>query len=241
MTAWLFVYEGRFTEMRETNAAEKSLLESVLSSLAVTPHLFLSAHMDRFVDCIREILMDFSDNHGLCVLAISCVSRFLQVESGEAFLQKICPVIQQYLPMIAGAVFPNKETIARLVALLASREHDPKWACWLLQETCSSSASYDRCCESCIQELSRTSSQMSLEDLWTASRAFFSQYVTREMNVDRYHFFARSFLHLLEMCDGEDTSTRQTLRTDWEEAKRVMLQTHQESAALPTVESIIQK
>lgn len=34
---------------------------------------------------------------------------------------------------------------------------------------------------------------------------------------------------------------RQTLRTDWEEAKRVMLQTHQESAALPTVESIIQK
>ena len=62
-----------------------------------------------------------------------------------------------------------------------------------------------------------------------------------QLDVDRYHFFARSFLHLLEMCDGEDTSTRQTLRTDWEEAKRVMLQTHQESAALPTVESIIQK
>ena len=52
MTAWLFVCEGRFTEMRDTNATEKSLLDSVLSSLAVTPHLFLSAHMDRFVDCI---------------------------------------------------------------------------------------------------------------------------------------------------------------------------------------------
>ena len=38
--------------MRDTNATEKSLLDSVLSSLAVTPHLFLSAHMDRFVDCI---------------------------------------------------------------------------------------------------------------------------------------------------------------------------------------------
>lgn len=201
MTAWLFVYEGRFTEMRETNAAEKSLLESVLSSLAVTPHLFLSAHMDRFVDCIVKsrrwldcrgrfswISATITDCACLLSPASRCFSfllsrsRFLQVESGEAFLQKICPVIQQYLPMIAGAVFPNKETIARLVALLASREHDPKWACWLLQETCSSSASYDRCCESCIQELSKTSSQMSLEDLWTASRAFFSQYVTREMS-----------------------------------------------------------
>ena len=33
---------------------------------------------------------------------------------------------------------------------------------------------------------------------------------------------------------------RQTLRADWEEAKRVMLQTQQESAVLPAVESIIQ-
>lgn len=141
MTAWLFVYEGRFTEMRETNAAEKSLLESVLSSLAVTPHLFLSAHMDRFVDCIVKsrrwldcrgrfswISATITDCACLLSPASRCFSsllsrsRFLQVESGEAFLQKICPVIQQYLPMIAGAVFPNKETIVRLVALLASRE-----------------------------------------------------------------------------------------------------------------------
>ena len=59
MTAWLFVYEGRFTEMRETNGTEKSLLDSVLSSLAVTPRLFLSAHMDCFVACIVVLYYGF--------------------------------------------------------------------------------------------------------------------------------------------------------------------------------------
>ena len=109
-------------------------------------------------------------------------SRFLQMEGDSSLLQQICPVMQQYLPMIAGVVFPNKEVIARFVALLASKDKDSRWACWLLQETCSPSASYDRCCESCIQSLSGVSSHVSLEDLWTASRAFFSQHVTREMS-----------------------------------------------------------
>lgn len=201
MTAWLFVYEERFTEMRETNATERSLLESVLSSLAVTPHLFLSAHLDRFVDCIvvalvwldcRErsswisgTIMDWAclpSPAFRCSSSSLLHSRFLQMESDGSLLQKICPVVQQYLPTIAGAVFPAKEVIARFVVLLASRERSAKWTCWLLQETCSPSATYDQCCESCIRELSDSSPSVSLEDLWTASRVFFSQHVLRGMS-----------------------------------------------------------
>ena len=52
ITSWLLIYQQYLLSLHQSSKLEQSLVESVLSSLVITPHYFISNHLSVFMDCV---------------------------------------------------------------------------------------------------------------------------------------------------------------------------------------------
>lgn len=169
ITSWLLIYQQYLLSLHQSSKLEQSLVESVLSSLVITPHYFISNHLSVFMDCVVVLsgVYDGREKYWLItmIITVSPCKQFVVFSNKRrwiwlveiwwrnivrmSFCWYIHPLISQYLPIISERVFPGKETVVEFLGGLIEKSIETidaseiqEWILWILRETYTLAASY---------------------------------------------------------------------------------------------------